>query len=190
MIPVGIFLVYHLYTQLYLHQGAEKYNEQTNAFYNSPLAIWLLIIFVYMPLFYHSILGAKLSIEATPQPSYHYFAHLLYWLQRISGIGVLLFIFAHLYNTQVMPLLNDTYGQHFEHLADGFASAETGWLTKSVYLLGILGATFHFANGINTFCMTWGLALTPRAQLRVRVLSIIVFILLTGVSLYSMSAIW
>ena len=105
IIPVGLFLIYHLYTQLYLHQGAEKYNEYTNAFYESPLAIWLLIIFVYIPLFYHSILGAKLSIEATPQPSYHYFSHLLYWLQRISGIGVLLFIFAHLYNTQVMPCL-------------------------------------------------------------------------------------
>ena len=55
IIPVGLFLVYHLYTQLYLHQGAEKYNEHTNAFYDSPLAIWLLIIFVYIPLFYHSI---------------------------------------------------------------------------------------------------------------------------------------
>ena len=59
MVPVGIFLVYHLYIQLYLHQGAEKYNEQNNSFYDSPLAIWLLIIFVYIPLFYHSILGAK-----------------------------------------------------------------------------------------------------------------------------------
>ena len=49
----------------------------------------------------------------------------------------------------------DTYGQHFEHLAEGFASAETGWLTKASIFLDF-GATFHFANGINTFCMTWG----------------------------------
>jgi succinate dehydrogenase / fumarate reductase cytochrome b subunit len=175
---------------MYLHDGAEKYNAEMNALYESPLAIWILILFVYIPLFYHSILGAKLSLEASPQPNYQYFAHLLYWLQRISGIGVLLFIFAHLYNAQVIPLLDGTHGQHFEHLQEGFGSAETGWLTKSVYALGVLGATFHLANGINTFCITWGIALTPKMQARVRILSIAVYLVLTVLSFYAMAAIW
>lgn len=190
IVPVGLFLIYHLYHQMFLLKGAEAYNEEMNAIYESPLGIWLLILFVYIPLFYHSILGAKLSLEATPQPSYQYFSHLLYWLQRISGIGVLLFIFAHLYNAQVIPILNGTHGEHFEHLVEGFGSPETGWLTKSVYILGILGATFHFANGINTFCMTWGIALTPSAQARVRVLSVVVYLILTVGALYSLTAIW
>ena len=44
----------------------------------------------------------------------------------------------------------DTWGTHFEHLAEGFADPESGLVTKTVYVLGVLGATFHFANGINT----------------------------------------
>jgi succinate dehydrogenase / fumarate reductase cytochrome b subunit len=83
-----------------------------------------------------------------------------------------------------------TWGTHWEHLADGFANSETGLVTKTVYILGILGATFHFANGINTFSITWGVALTPKSQQRMRVISIITFIVLTITSFYSLSAIW
>jgi len=49
VVPVGLFLVYHLYLQLYLHSGAETYNTAVNSFYDSPLAIWTLVIVVYIP---------------------------------------------------------------------------------------------------------------------------------------------
>ena len=189
IIPVGFFLIYHLYTQLYLHKGPEIYNDNVNSFYESPLAIWILILIVYLPLFFHSILGAFITFEANIQPSYQYFSHLLYWLQRFSGIGVLLFIFAHVWNTKLGPLFANTWGTHWEHLNEGFSDPESGLITKTVYLLGVLGATFHFANGINTFSITWGIALTPRSQNRVRILSIGVFLLLTLGTFYGMSAI-
>ena len=164
IVPVGLFLVYHLYLQLYLHYGAEIYNNEVNSFYDSPLATWALVIVVYIPLLFHSLLGVLLVFENKVQPSYTYFSHLLYWLQRISGIGVLLFIIAHVWNAKLGPWIAGTWGTHFEHLSSGFAEPETGMLTKTVYLLGVLGAVFHFANGLNTFCMTWGIALTPTSQ--------------------------
>ncbi|MGA1597754.1 MAG: succinate dehydrogenase [bacterium] len=193
VVPVGLFLAYHLYGQLYLHSGAQQYNERINAFYDSPLAVWILIFLVYLPLFYHSLLGVKLSFDANVQPTYQYFGHLLYWLQRLSGIGVLLFIIGHLWNAKFAPgagCFAECTADHYGHLAEGFANPETGLVTKAVYLLGILGATFHFSNGINTFCMTWGIALTPRAQERVRVFSIVVFLLLTLSGYYALAAIW
>ncbi len=190
IIPVGIFLIYHLYLQLYLHSGPEIYNRQINMFYDSPLAIWILIFIVYIPLFFHAFLGIKLIFEARIQTSYSYFSHLLYWLQRISGVGVLLFVIAHIWNTQIGPWLAGNWGTHFEHLSEGFADPQSGLITKSVYILGILGAIFHFSNGINTFCITWGVALTPRSQKRVLIFSILIFLILTVSSLYALSAIW
>ena len=190
VVPVGLFLVYHLYLQLYLHYGADIYNNEVNSFYDSPLATWALVIVVYIPLLFHSLLGILLVFENKIQPSYTYFSHLLYWLQRISGIGVLLFIIAHVWNAKLGPRIAGTWGTHFEHLSSGFADPETGMLTKTVYLLGVLGAVFHFANGLNTFCMTWGIALTPTSQKRVRSFSILVFIILTASAFYALAAIW
>ena len=190
VVPVGLFLVYHLYLQLYLHYGAEIYNNEVNSFYDSPLATWALVIVVYIPLLFHSLLGVLLVFENKVQPSYTFFSHLLYLLQRISGIGVLLFIIAHVWNAKLGPWIAGTWGTHFEHLSSGFADPESGMLTKTVYLLGVLGAVFHFANGLNTFCMTWGIALTPTSQKRVRSFSILVFIILTASAFYALAAIW
>jgi succinate dehydrogenase / fumarate reductase cytochrome b subunit len=190
VVPVGIFLTYHLFLQTYLHTGAEAYNARVNSFYESPLAIWILIFVVYIPLFFHSFFGVKLAMEAKVQSEYKYYSHLLYWLQRLSGIGVLFFIFGHLYNAKLVPLLTSEWGAHHEHLVAGFANPATGMVTKTVYLLGILGATFHFANGINTFCITWGIALTPKSQAIVRQISIVVFLILLGSAMYGLSAIW
>jgi succinate dehydrogenase / fumarate reductase cytochrome b subunit len=189
-VPVGLFLVYHLYLQLYLHSGAEIYNAEINSFYDSPLAIWALVIVVYIPLFFHAFLGVRLIFESTVQPSYTYFSHMLYWLQRISGIGVLLFILAHVWNTQFGPWISGTWGTHFEHLSSGFSDPESGIITKTVYLLGVMGSVFHFSNGLNTFCMTWGIALTPKSQIRVRIFSILLFFILSASALYALSAIW
>jgi succinate dehydrogenase / fumarate reductase cytochrome b subunit len=190
LVPVGLFLVYHLYLQLYLHSGAEVYNEVINGFYDSPLAIWSLVIVVYIPLFFHAFFGIRLIFESKIQPSYTYFSHLLYWLQRISGVGVLLFTIAHVWNAQLGPWVAGTWGTHFEHLSSGFADPDSGLITKAVYLLGTIGAVFHFSNGINTFCMTWGIALTPKSQIRVRILSILLFIILAASAFYALSAIW
>ncbi len=190
IIPVGLFLVYHLYLQLYLHSGALVYNEEINKFYDSPLAIWALILIVYIPLFFHAFLGIYLIFETSLQPTYTYFSHLLYWLQRISGVGVLLFVIAHIWNTKVGPWIAGNWGNHFEHLSSGFGDPQSSIVTKTVYLLGIIGAVFHFSNGINTFCMTWGIALTPKSQSRVRTISIFIFIILNTISLYALSAIW
>ena len=145
---------------------------------------------VYIPLLFHSLLGVILVFENKVQPSYTYFSHLLYWLQRISGIGVLLFIIAHVWNAKLGPWIAGTWGTHFEHLSSGFADPETGMLTKTVYLLGVLGAVFHFAYGLNTFCMTWGIALTPTSQKGVRSFSILVFIILIASAFYALAAIW
>jgi succinate dehydrogenase / fumarate reductase cytochrome b subunit len=40
----------------------------------------------------------------------------------------------------------------------------TTWTGRIIYLVGILSATFHFANGLWAFCISWGIIVGPRAQ--------------------------
>ena len=196
IVPVGLFLIYHLYLQLYLHSGAEAYNAEVNSFYDSPLSTILLVLFVYFPLIFHSVYGVVLSArladipEVHAQTQYSYFANFLYWMQRLSGVGVFFFIGGHLYFAKIEPFLNDDFGAHYEHLQAGFLNPDSGWLTLSVYIFGILGAAFHMGNGINTFCMTWGIALTPISQKMVRAFSIAVFVFLAFTGYYSITVFW
>lgn len=50
-----------------------------------------------------------------------------------------------------------------------------------VYLLGVLGTTFHLANGVYTASFIHGLAASPRAQRRMQVVSVALFVVLLGV---------
>lgn len=190
VVPVGVFLVYHLYSQLYLHGGATLYNERVEGVFPVAWMEWVfLIAIVYIPLLFHSIYGVRLCFEMKVQTEYAtYFSHVLYWLQRLSGIGVFLFLGAHLFKAKIAPLLEGS-NAHWEHLNEGFSDPQYGFVTITVYVLGILGATFHLANGLNTFCMTWGIATTPAGQKRVRAFSFALFIILATMGLYAITAV-
>ena len=48
----------------------------------------------------------------------------------------------------------------------------TSPITTVLYIIGMFAAIFHFANGITTFCMTWGIAKGPRVQKVINCLSL------------------
>jgi len=56
------------------------------------------------------------------------------------------------------------------------------------YLLGILSATFHLANGIWSFSIVWGLTVGPRAQRRMMWVSAAVFVVLSLLGIGSIRA--
>ena len=53
------------------------------------------------------------------------------------------------------------------HAASSAAEAmQSAWWHAPAYLIGITAAVFHFANGIWTFAITWGIAISREAQRR------------------------
>jgi succinate dehydrogenase cytochrome b subunit len=56
------------------------------------------------------------------------------------------------------------------------------------YVLGILSATFHLANGIWSFSIVWGLTVGPRAQRRMMWVSAVVFVVLSILGIGSIRA--
>ena len=102
----------------------------------------------------------------------------MFVLQRLTGAVVFVFLIYHM-GTTVAPKL--WYGHHlFEaapFLIDVMNQEFTTWTGRIIYLVGILSATFHFANGLWAFCISWGIIVGPRAQRNAS----IVFLLFGGV---------
>jgi succinate dehydrogenase / fumarate reductase cytochrome b subunit len=67
------------------------------------------------------------------------------------------------------------------------SSVENPWI-YAFYVLGILSATFHLANGIWSFSIVWGLTVGPRAQRRMMWVSAAVFVVLSLIGIQSIRA--
>ena len=67
------------------------------------------------------------------------------------------------------------------HGSTPFTWRQGAALALVVYLLGVLGTTFHLANGVHTASFILGLAASPQAQRRMQALSVALFLLLLGI---------
>jgi succinate dehydrogenase / fumarate reductase cytochrome b subunit len=55
-------------------------------------------------------------------------------------------------------------------------------------ILGILSATFHLANGIWSFCIVWGITISPRSQRLMEYVSLVVFVVLSFIGVRAIFA--
>jgi succinate dehydrogenase / fumarate reductase cytochrome b subunit len=96
-----------------------------------------------------------------------YYTNLKYLLRRISGIGVLLFVGAHVYKTTLEPRL-EGYEIDFHHMREGLSEP----LTFAVYVLGLTGVAYHLADGLWLFGVEHGLWTGERGMRRAESLTI------------------
>jgi len=174
VVPVSLFVLLHFYTNSYSVKGPQAFDERLVALNRLPFMQAFEVLFIYLPILFHAGLGIWLSIRGKQNfTSYPYFGNLRYLLQRLSGIGVLLFVGAHLYKTKIDPWWSG-YSIDFAHMSEGLHEP----ITFAVYTLGILGTTYHLANGLWTFCITWGFSVSRRSQKWLTVASLVLFGLL------------
>jgi len=179
LIPIGLFLTFHLLINSLRTVGVLPYQWSIDAINNLPFLIWIEVIFIYIPLLFHSFMGfyitqvAKLNVIR-----YRYPRNWMFVLQRLTGGVVFVFLVYHLGTTVAPKLWN---GHHlFEaapFLIEVMNQEFATWTGRSIYLVGILSATFHFANGLWAFCISWGIIVGPRAQRNASIL----FMLFGGV---------
>ncbi len=166
LVPIGLFLTFHLLINSLRTVGVLPYQWSIDVINNLPFLIWIEVFFIYIPLLFHSFVGiyitqvAKLNVIR-----YRYPRNWMYVLQRVTGAVVFVFLIYHM-GTTVAPKL--WYGYHlFEaapFLIDVMNQEFATWTGRTIYLVGILSATFHFANGLWAFCISWGIVVGPRAQ--------------------------
>ncbi|MBI4470879.1 MAG: hypothetical protein HY650_16310 [Acidobacteria bacterium] len=172
IMPIGVYVVLHLYNNSHSLQGQASYDAYLASSHDIPYYPILAWVFVYLPMLTHATYGLVI-IKRGRMNNLHYpwFRNLKYMLQRLTGIGLLLFIPAHVYKTKWEPQLKGEV-LNYHHMVEGLHEP----LTLGVYLLGVTGVAFHLANGIWDFCYTWGITVGPKAQRSMEILSILAFL--------------
>lgn len=185
IVPVGGFLAFHLYENYSATRGAAHYNEMVRRLQEVPFALALEIAVIAVPLFFHGIYG--LFITGTARPNVvgnRYVRNWMYFLQRVTGVVLFAFVIFHLWTTRLVQIRDH---ESLDLFAVMQASVENPWI-YGFYLLGILSATFHLANGIWSFSIVWGLSVGPRAQRRMMYVSAAVFVILSFIGIRSIEA--
>lgn len=176
IVPIGAFLIEHMLTNSMAYFGPERFNKSVHALHELPWLTGLEVFGIFLPIAFHAIYGIRIALTAQPNTgAYPYMANRRYTLQRVTGYIALVFMIVHLLKFRFAHLIG--WGPEFIGSADPYAITRNGlmhwkpWgvevpagLVLSFYVLGLWAACFHFANGIWTFCISWGITVGEKAQ--------------------------
>lgn len=166
--PLGLFLLEHFYTNSKALAGAKSFNDAVVELQQMPYILLLEIFGIFLPLIFHAVYGIFITFEAKPNTgSYPYARNWMYFLQRVTGGILFVFILFHVLNFRfgMVPGLNTTSVAHNPEMSFQIVQAEFAktWVF-AIYTIGIASTVFHFANGLWLFLVDWGLAIGERAQ--------------------------
>ena len=159
VIPVGLYLTVHLVVNHFATQGEEAYNKAVEFMGSLPFLIFLEIFVIYLPILYHAIYGLYIAFTAKNNVKrFGTFRNWMFVLQRITGVITLIFIAWHVWETRIAAAFGAEV--NFDMVADIVSNPAMLWF----YIICIVGAVFHFANGLWSFFVSWGITVSPRSQ--------------------------
>ena len=142
--PIGYFLLFHL-------KDGQTFAEK---------GILLSIIFLWFPLVFHSLYGLFITYEGGMNVCcYKYVRNYMYFLQRLTGVFIILFLVLHIYMMK-------------------FGSYDGSFFSNITLFSGALIAIFHLSNGLFGFLMDAGITIGEKAQKVAVSLSFVLFIIL------------
>lgn len=178
LLPVGLYMTVHLVTNASVLNGPGSFQKNVYTIHSLgkllPLVEWT---FIFIPILFHAIVGVMIVTGMVPNTSdYPYGANRRYTWQRWTGLIAFAFILYHVFH------MHGWF--HFDwwlrDVAEPFGGAEfrpynaassAGLALQSpvifvFYIVGVLACVFHFANGLWTMGITWGVWISPPAQAR------------------------
>ena len=176
LIPVGAFVMVHLLTNAAVLGGAAAFQSRVDLIHTMgkllPAIEWL---FIFLPMLFHAIMGFVIITTGMPNVgSYSYMGNVRYTLQRASGMIAFVFILWHITQLHWMgaPLGGGQFDPH--HAASSAAVALKPVAITLMYAIGVIATVYHFANGLWSLGITWGLWTSPAAMQRANWLSLAV----------------
>ncbi len=189
IVPIGAFLITHLITNSSIvwgklggaqhggDGGMATFQHEVNFIHSMPFLLLIEVFGLWLPIAFHSVLGVYYATTGRGNVgSYRFQANWRYSLQRLTGYFGLIFIFYHVatlrWGWDFLPFTNVFIA---EEAASTTALALRGGLeggliggvvVGGVYLIGITALVYHFANGLWTAAITWGLTTSAAAQKR------------------------
>src|SRR5258708_27128034 len=115
--PLGVWTVLHLWNNLAAFDGPDAWQTAVTR-YPHPFAEALTGVVVLAPLALHTVWGiGRLASSRPNNLRYGTYANLKYALQRLSAVGLLLFLGAHLWKALLEPRLVEGRAEPFAELA-------------------------------------------------------------------------
>jgi succinate dehydrogenase / fumarate reductase, cytochrome b subunit len=195
IVPIGVFLIAHLTTNSSLlwgkwglrHEGHDETIVSGGVHYfwkevqwiNNQIPHLLLIeIGLWLAIAFHSVLGVYYARSGKSNTArYAYQGNWRYRMQRLSGYVALLYIFYHIATLRwgwsfLVPggakwsadFAASTLAAALRGSNEGFTAM--GVAVSLFYFVGITASVYHFANGLWTAAITWGLTISKQAQQR------------------------
>jgi succinate dehydrogenase / fumarate reductase cytochrome b subunit len=187
VVPLSVWAIDHLWNNLAAFRGAAAWQAAVTE-YEHPLAMLLTFAVVLLPLLLHTIWGVGRLLSARPNNAhYGFYGNLKYLLQRLSALGVLLFLGAHIWLAFLRPRYVEGRPEPFADIA---GEMRHHLPTLLVYVLGTLGVSYHLANGLQTACMGWGVVTSRHALAKLDRAALVVFAALLATSWSIVYALW
>ncbi|MDF1506936.1 succinate dehydrogenase cytochrome b558 subunit [Robertmurraya sp. DFI.2.37] len=183
VIPVGLFLIQHLVVNHFATKGADSFNKAAHFMESLPFRYVLEIFVIFLPLLFHAIYGIYIAFTAKNNASrYNFFRNWMFVLQRFTGIVTLIFVVWHVWETRMAAAFGAEV--NFNMMENILSNPFMLWF----YIIGVVSTTFHFANGLWSFAVSWGITVTPRSQLISTYVTIGIFIALSIVGIRAIFA--
>lgn len=163
VIPLGAFLVEHMITNFEaFNSGPQGFADAVAWLQSLPLVLFLEIFGIWLPLLYHGVYGLYVAYQARNNVNnYGYFRNHMFMWQRITGVITFVFIIWHFYDTRFQVSLGNVGHEDLGTLMHEMLSNP---IYFTLYVIGVVSASFHFSNGMWNFLVTWGITVGPRAQ--------------------------
>ena len=160
VVPVGVYVLFHLYANSFSHLGPTAYNGVVNTLRSTPYLLWIELFFILLPIAFHGLYGFYITAQATNNLSrYSYTRNWFFYLQRWSGAIAFVFILYHVFTLR--------FGEYVGMAEPSFETM-TAYLSNAwifaFYIVGVVSTVFHLANGLWLFGVNWGILVSPRAQ--------------------------
>lgn len=183
VIPVGLFLTQHLVVNHFATGGEESFNRAAHFMESLPFRLFLEIFVIYLPLLFHAIYGLYIAFTAKNNVSrFGFFRNWMFLLQRVSGVITLIFVTWHVWETRVAAAFGEEV--NFQMMENILSSPFMFWF----YVIGVISAIFHFANGLWSFLVSWGVTVTPRSQQISTYVTLGIFVALSIVGIRALTA--
>jgi succinate dehydrogenase/fumarate reductase cytochrome b subunit (b558 family) len=167
VVPVGGFMVFHLWTNAKATQGQESFDAAVRDISHLPFVTVVEFALILLPLAFHMLDGIWLALSGKPNVGrYTYSRNWMYTLQRVSGLIAAVFIVLHL-KDYWYPKMAGTMepSQFYPALCANMSATTKGVPIAALwYVFGIAACVFHFANGLWGFCFSWGITVSRRSQ--------------------------
>lgn len=185
VVPVGLFLVFHLSLNFTAVGGEETYNNATGMMELVPH--WLLLamewIIIYIPLMFHGFYGVFIAFTSTLNTGrFSTFRNWMFALQRFTGIFLVIFIAWHIFQTRIQKALGTEV--EFNMMVEIVDNP----LMLAFYILGIVSAAFHLANGLWSFLVSWGITQSKKSQQITTYVTLLIFVVLSIVGVAAILA--